>query len=186
MLAIVSVFWRICLFKTGPDVIPGNNFLLGMLVVLNIAVIWTGTMLLQAIAPISPEITNQMNEREIEAMTSSTLIMVRALITVMATIALTWTILSLAGHSNRAAKVLSAIFGCDTLLTILTVAIATLTEPLVPTLTQFAIFGFFVWTLTIVGFIFHRALEISYGFGILTALFVMTFSFAISQVTLNL
>lgn len=185
MIAIVSVFWRICLFKIGPDVIPANNFLLGLLIALNAIVSWSASMLLQALLPISPEITNQIDERELAAMTDGFLLFSRVFVSLASTAALTWGVLAMMGKGARLYKVLCAMFGADLILTVLTTLAVAIGQLLHPMLGQFAILAMFIWTVAVIGFILHRALEISLGLGVAAGLFVMTFSFAISQVALS-
>ena len=185
MTAIVSVFWRICLFKTGPDVIPANNFLLGLLIALNIVISWSATMLLQAVVPISPEVTNQMDAQELAALSDGFLLFARVLVSLASTGALIWGLLNLMSHGARTNKVLCAVFGCDIILTTLTFVTVYIGQTLLPALGQFAMLGTFLWSLSVTGFILHRALEISWGFGIAASLFIMIFSFAISQVAIG-
>mgnify|MGYP001951650403 CR=1 FL=1 len=75
--------------------------------------------------------------------------------------------------------------GADLILTVLTTLAVAIGQLLHPMLAQFAILAMFIWTVAVIGFILHRALEISLGFGVAAGLFVMTFSFAISQVALS-
>ena len=47
------------------------------------------------------------------------------------------------------------------------------------------ILGTFFWNAAVLGFILHKALEISRGLGIAAAVFILIFTIAITQVTLS-
>lgn len=182
MTAIAFIFWRICLFKTGPEVVPANNFLLGSLITLNILVSWLASIVLQAILPISPEATSQISDQELTALTDVSLLITRIVVSLASTAGLIWGVLAIMNFSSRVNKVLCAVFGTDIILTVATTLAVFVGQAVHPMLGQFAILAMFFWTLATMGFILHRALAISLGFGIAAALFVLIFSFAIGQV----
>jgi hypothetical protein len=185
MTALVSMFWRICLFKSGPDVIPANNFLLGLLIAGNGLISWSASMLLQAMLPISPEVTNQVGQQEIAMLSDSWVVLSRVIVSLATTAALVWGILQLTNFADRTSKVLCAVFGTDIILTVFTVAAVIIGQFIHPLLGQFTILAMFFWTVAILGFILHRALAISQGLGIAAGAFILLFSFAITQVALG-
>ena len=185
MTALVSVFWRICLFKSGPDIIPANNFLLGVLIAGNALISWSASMLLQAMLPISPEVTNQVGQQEIVLLSDSWLLFSRVIVSLATTAALIWGALQLTNFADRTTKVLCAVFGTDIILTIFTVVAVLIGQLIHPMLGQFAILAMFFWTIAILGFILHRALAISQGIGVAAGAFILLFSFAITQVTIS-
>ena len=141
-------------------------------------------MLLEPVLAIPPEVTNQMEDAQVLALTDGFSMMVRVVVSLASTAALSWGLLSLMGHGSRINKVLGAILGSDIILTALTAPVVIVGVSLHPVLAQLSILGMFFWTVAVLGFIFHRALEISMGFGIMAGLFVIIFTIAITQVAI--
>jgi len=85
------------------------------------------------------------------------------------------------GLVNRAQQTVTAVFGTDIIMTVLTGIAFAATGAVHETAAVFAITLLTLWSLMIYGFIFHRAMNIHIGFGIAIALFVVIFSVAITQ-----
>ena len=185
MAAIISIFWQICLLKTGPDKLPSSNFLLGLVIVANALLSWSAFMVLQTIVPISSDAASQMSEAQLRALTDGWLLAVRVVVGLACTAAITWGLLSLMNHGQRTNQTLSALYGSDLVLTLLTTTVFFLSQAAPEMIRQLANLGMFFWTVAVFGFVLHRALEISMGFGIAAALFLITFTFIVSQVAVN-
>ncbi len=179
MTAIVSLFWRICTFRCGPDLVPANSYLLALVVLANALVgmlsLWGELQAFsahEALAPLVPQVT---------AMQLVTLTIVEQ----AGCAALTWTVLYLLGFASRFPQTLMALFGVDTIITAAAavgVSVGLGINPLIGGMTE--LFSL-IWRIAAFGYIFHRALNIALGFGIATAIFVMLFSIAIAQVVIN-
>ncbi len=165
MSHLVLVFWRICIFRGGPDAIPANRTLLSIIVILN------------AILSISLYLT--INRTGF--LTAATVVTV----SLAGTAGLVWLIMNVMDLAARFPQTLMALLGVDLLNTVLTgaVALLTLTNEGVLSPTGAAVLAALMfWNLAIFAFIFHRALNIHFGFGLMLAFFVVIFSVAISQV----
>ena len=179
MTAILSVFWRICIFRSGPDVVPTNSILLGLVILANAL---TGIIAWSILEPVIP--TPPPDETaEVAIVSDSLSIVTRAAVSLASTSVLVWLILTLMGFGARFNKTLTALFGTDILITAVATLVIFATMLMSPILGQIAILGWYFWTIGVFGFILHRALEISIGFGIAAAIFVMVFTIAITDVT---
>lgn len=184
MTAIFSAFWQICIFRTGPEVIPASQLLLGLLLIISALVSWAGAMVLQAWLPVSPEVSNQLTEAEIERLSSGLLVFTRVVVGLACTAALIAGLLAVWGYSTRITKTLTAVYGTDIIITTLTVLGMGIGQLFHPMAGQLAITSMFFWNVSVLGFILHKALEISWGFGIVAAIFLMVLTFAVTQVAL--
>ncbi len=166
MKSIFQLFWRICLFRDGPETIPANNVLLlltlianaGMNIVVQLA--WGGE-----------------NVTVLRAITI-------AIVSLAGTGGLVWFVMMLMSLTNRLPQTLTAIFGVEVILTGLSALLLLSSDVLGTGVTRFVITMLTLWSLAVYGFIFHRALNIHIGLGIGMALFVVVFSMAITQTAL--
>lgn len=182
MTAILLVFWRICTFRGGPDLVPASTALLGLVIVANAVTSIVASSFLQTILPSAPP-----GETMEVAVVSDTLVLFTGVVVSLAsTSALIWLLLTLMGFSARIYQTLTAVFGTDIILTTISTLMIFLATSMNTALSQLAFLGMFFWTVGTFGFILHKALEIALGFGIAAALFVLIFTIAITQVTTTL
>lgn len=166
MKSILQLFWRICLFRDGPENIPANNPLLLLVLITNAALnvtvqmIWGGD-----------------NITVLRAMTI-------AIVSLAGTGGLVWFVMLLMSLTHRLPQTLTGIFGVEIILTSLSALLLMLSDSVGVSVTRFVITLLTLWSLAIYGFIFHRALNIHIGFGVGMALFVVIFSMAITQTAL--
>lgn len=166
MKPIFQLFWRICLFRDGPETIPANNFLLLFAVILNaslnvvVQMMWGGD-----------------NVSLLRALTI-------AVVSLAGTGGLVWFVMVLMSLTPRLPQTLTAIFGVEIILTGLSALLLLSSDAIGATVTRFIITALTFWSLAVYGFIFHRALNIHIGFGVAMALFVVVFSMAITQTAL--
>ncbi|NKC00818.1 MAG: hypothetical protein GKR90_20300 [Pseudomonadales bacterium] len=182
MTAILLVFWRICIFRGGPDSVPANTTLLAIVIFASALTSLIASSFLQTILPPPPP-TDVM---DVEIVSSEFNLVTSVVVSQASTAGLVWLILALMSLNSRLYQTLTAVFGTDIILTsvsTLGILIATLVSP---ALSQIAFLGMFFWTVGTFGFILHKALEISLGLGVAAALFVMIFTIAITQVTTSL
>jgi hypothetical protein len=166
MKPIFQLFWRICLFRDGPETIPANNVLLLLAVIINISLnvmvqlVWGGD-----------------NVSMLRALTI-------AVVSLAGTGGLVWFVMLLMSLTQRLPQTLTAIFGVEIILTSFSALLLLSSEAIGTSVTRFVITGLTLWSLAVYGFIFHRALNIHIGFGVGMALFVVVFSMAITQTAL--
>ena len=163
MKSIFLLFWRICTFRSGPDAVPAGGIFTTVVIVLN------------AVANIIVQLV--LGAEQIDLLRAVTL----AVVSLAGTGALVWFVMALMGLVNRVQQTLTAIFGTDIVMTVLTSIAFGATGAFNETIAAFAITLLTLWSLMIYGFIFHRAMNIHIGFGIAIALFVVIFSVAITQ-----
>ena len=163
MKSIFLLFWRICLFQAGPDTVPANTTFTVAVIALNAVVNIVVQLLLGA--------------EQINLLRAITL----AIVSLAGTGALVWFVMALMSLNNRVQQTVTAMFGTDIIMTVLTSIAFLITGEINNTAAVFAITLLTLWSLMIYGFIFHRAMNIHIGFGIAIALFVVIFSVAITQ-----
>ena len=185
MTALVSLLWRICLLRSGPETVPASNFLLGLLIAVNAAISWIATIILQAMIPIPEELSNQLSAEQLAALSDGFLLFTRVVVTLACSATLIWGLLTLMNFQERTNKVLCAVFGTFSILTTVRFIATLIGLTVHPTVVQLVSLGMLFWTVAVLGFILHRALEISNGFGIAAALFILTFTFAVGQVVVT-
>lgn len=176
MTAILSVFWRICLFRSGPDAVPANSALLGLVILANAVVGITAWAIQSSIAPSAPP------SETADVVIVSGLLSVVTVVTVSlaCTSGLVWLILNLMGFSARLVQTLTALFGSDVLITTVATLLIFATTLISTDLAQITSLFAMFWAIGVFGFILHRALEISIGFGIVGAIFVVIFTTALT------
>lgn len=166
MKSIFALFWRICIFSSGPESIPANNILFIVVVAVNA----TLNVLVQFV----------LGGPEASLLRASTM----AIVSLAGTGGLIWFVMMLMNLSNRAPQTITAVFGVDIIMTTLTATLLLGAESIGMTIARFVITLLTLWSLAIYGFVFHRAMNIHIGFGIAMALFVVIFSVAITQTAL--
>ena len=184
MIAIVQAFWRICLFKGGPESIPASNFLLTLVILLNALITFFAGWILQSALP-TPE-SAQLTPEQIATLQSPLATLTRAVIGLVSTAVLVWGMLNLMGHAERVPRTLSAFFGTDAILKILTLLAVLVTLNTSSMLAEISIVALFFWKVATFGFILHRAMSIGVGLGVVAGLFILIFTFAVSQVAIGL
>lgn len=166
MKSIFALFWRICIFNSGPESIPANNTLFIVVVAVNAAV----NVLVQFV----------LGGEDGDLLRASTM----AIVSLAGTGGLIWFVMMLMNLANRAPQTITAVFGVDIIMTTLTATLLLGAESIGMTIARFVITMLTLWSLAIYGFVFHRAMNIHIGFGIAMALFVVIFSVAITQTAL--
>ena len=167
MVAIVSLFWRICLFRCGPDVVPLNTTLTGIVILVN-GLLNVGVLI-------------SMGEPDIDLVQAATI----AIVSMAGTAGLVWFVMLLMNRGQRFAQSITALFGTDVILTLLLALVIGVSSTIHESAALFALTLLRLWSLAVYGFIFHRALEIHIGFGIAMALFVVVFTVAITQTAIS-
>ena len=167
MKSIVLLFWRICIFQTGPDTVPANNAFLVMIIAANALLNIAVQLLLVG-----------QDESLLSAVTL-------AVVSLAGTGGLVWFIMSLMSLGSRVPQTITAVFGVDIIMTIITSILFASAGMIAQNIAVFVITLLTLWSLAVYGFIFHRAMNIHIGFGIAMALFVVIFSVAITQTAIT-
>lgn len=182
MTAILLVFWRICIFKGGPDSVPANTTLLAIVIFISALTSLIASSFLQTVLPPPPPA----DVMDIKVVSSEFSLITSVVVSQASTAGLVWLVLALMSFNGRLYQTLAAVFGVDSIVTAVSTCAIFITTLISPVLSQIAFLGMFFWSVGTLGFILHKALELSLGLGIAAALFVMIFTIAITQVTTNL
>ena len=166
MRFLVSLFWNICLTRKGPEEVPAQYALIGLLILGKIVFV-SGLYL---------ALHSEINGLSL-TLKVATWAVVLGLLTAL--------VLYVADHFERFIPTFGAILGSDLLVTSLYGAILLglsvsgieVSHRLATTLNGVVQ----LWTIFIVGFIMHRALDLDIGLGIIVGLIISIFTLAISQ-----
>lgn len=166
MKAVVQLFWQMCLLRQSPERVPTANWFIVTVVGANIICSLLLSLLLDSSA-------------------STINVLTRLVVTQAANAALVWFALYLRDHPNRFPATITAMFGCDLIITVCFSALVPLTVFLGESGTTLIFLGFMIWSVTVAGFIMHRALSVPLGVGILVAVGMMVLSVAASEVAVS-
>ncbi len=155
MVALVTLFWNICILRIGPESVPGRVWFVLVLLIADMAValLYHHMLLLQ-----DPE--------AVRLTTLQTLGFGLVNIATMAVI--TRSAMSFRGLDNRFLATLTALIGTDLLISIVIVA-ASQVSHLVGLPAFIATSVLFIWGFVVWGFIYHRAFNTTFVIGILIA-----------------
>lgn len=158
MKAVLQMFWRICLFRQSPASVPTQSWFVTTVVVANLATsifvasIIDGTTVLM------------------EAVT-------RVVVGQATYASLVWLATYLRQFPNRFAGTLTALFGCDLLITAVFGILAPIVMPLAGEGISSIIFlAFLIWSLAVAGFILAQALAVQLPIAMLLALGMTVFT----------
>lgn len=176
MKPIFSLFWQICRLKQSPEHVPTQTWFVALVVVANLVCSITVSMLTTAGIATGEEGSG----RELSAMATITGIVVGQTTTAV----LTWVALQLRDLGTRFFATLTALFGCDLLITACFGALLPLLS-LVPAVSPLIFLLFLIWSISVMGFILHRALQIQLPVGILVAVGFSVIGLAMSEVAIG-
>lgn len=162
MKAILNLFWQICLLRQSPAHVPTPTWFVTSVVAAN---------LLGSVAV----------SRGFAADATWLELVTSIIVGQTTTAALVGLGLSLRNLGSRFLTTITAIFGCDLIITVC----FSLVLPLGALLGQFTLtlasVAFLIWSVAVAGFILHRALDVQYLFGIGIAMGISLFSATASQ-----
>lgn len=166
MLTVITFFWRLCTLRAHPGQIPTASWLMVMTAVANLS---ANLLLSMQWAPESTPVR-----------------LATSIVCQQAGLAsLVWIVLYLRSMDRRFAATITALFGCDLLLTGLMGALSPLVLGVSAGVQQNLFLMFFIWSLAIVGHILQRALEIRFVPGVAIAFAVTLLSSAIGNAVLE-
>ena len=145
LVSMFTMFWNLCLLRTGPERMPTTPAFIATVLVLDVAL---------DIAALIP-----LNVVSVAA--------IGAIFATIATIAVaTYGVLSLKGFQARFAATFVAIIGSDVVITLVQLALLPIALVLGEAVLGVVLFASLLWALAVIGFIFQRALEVGRGIGI--------------------
>ena len=163
MKSIFLLFWRICIFQSGPETVPSGNSFVIMVIAVN--------------ALLNVVVQLLLGGDDGSLLRAVTL----AVVSLAGTGGLIWFIMTLMQLGSRVPQTITAVFGVDIIMTTITSVLFAVAGSIEENIAVFVISLLTLWSLAIYGFIFHRAMNLHIGFGIALALFVVIFSVAITQ-----
>ncbi len=166
MLPVITLFWRLCTLRAHPGQVPTAAWFMTMIAVANVSV----SVLLSI--QWSPD--------------SEPMQLATSIVSQQAALAcLIWISLYLRSMDQRFAATVTAIFGCDLFLTGLLGTMSPVVLDVTSGIRQTFLFMFFIWSMTIIGHILHRALEVRFLAGIAIAFGMTLFSSAIGNAVIE-
>ena len=161
MSSIFSIFWNICLLKRGPQHVPTNSLFMLLLIAANLLV------------------STFLNLRLYDEGTAPGVFAFMFANLATAT-GIVWVALYLKKMITRFPQTLSAMVGCDLLLTLLVAIVSLFTGDLKGQLTQGVIVLVGIWSVSVWGYILHHALAITVFQGIFFAITILLASIILS------
>ena len=165
MKALFNLFWQICLLRQSPAAVPANGPFVATVVLANL---------------LCSILVSSGFGSEVNLLTTSTSIIVSQ----TTTAGLVWIALSWAEKADRFVTTITAIFGCDLIITASFALVLPLTS-LFPAMAALVFLLFLVWSISVAGFILHRALKTHLAVGIMVALGMSVMSVALSQLAIG-
>lgn len=162
MRALINLFWQICLLRQSPAAVPANGMFVAVVVAANV---------------LCSVLVSRGFGSEISVVTTVTSILVGH----ATTAGMVWLALYWAGKGDRFITAITAIFGCDLIITACFSLLIPLTAALGDTITGIILVMFMVWSVAVAGFILHRAMDVRFGAGVALALGISLFSVIVGQ-----
>ena len=156
MLIVLYFFWRVCLLRHDPEIVPKHPYFLFLVLMANLAC----SIILSTIISGEPVLR----------MATGVLVSVAALAS------LVYLTCSLRGAGDRFVWTMSVLLGCDLVLT----AIFAVVVPMAQMINEVAVIAayltFMIWSVTVFGFILSRSLKSHMGIGVGLAFSMMLIS----------
>ena len=166
MKSVIQMFWRICLLRQSPAYVPTQGWFVAAVVVANLVTSVIVSLPLEPSIPLLEILTRTVVVQAVYA-------------------ALVWTACILREHPGRFAGTITALFGCDLLITalfgLLLPLLTRVNEP-----TQIVLWaGYFVWSLAVAGFILSKGLTMRFPLAALAALGMTLLATAVAQIAVG-
>ena len=166
MKTVIQMFWRICLLRQSPAQVPTQSWFVATVVVAN--------LLTSVIVSISIDQAATLLE-----------ITTRVVVGQATYAALVWLATYLREFPDRFAGTLTAIFGCDMIITAMFGVLVPIFRAFSDGTLSILSLGFMVWSLAVAGFILAKALSTQIGIGILLALGMTVMTVATGQIAIG-
>ncbi len=165
MKAVFQVFWHICLLRQSPEYVPTRAWFIFSVITANV------------ICEVLVSLTVNAELDVLRGVTSSVVYMTT-------TAALVWLTLQLRTHVERFPATITALFGCDLIITASFAVLRPMADLLNPDAVNTLSVLFLFWSLAVAGFIMQRALNTYYILGIGVAVGITIMSYALSQLSI--
>lgn len=166
MKSIINLFWGICLLRQSPAVVPANGAFVALVVGGNLLVSLAVSLSFEDNPGFGSTITG-------------------IIVGYAVTASLVWLLLGAKGLRDRFLTTIAALFGCDLVITACFGVALPLVNLLGPSAAAFAFLVFLMWSVAVVGFILHRALDVRLAIGIGLALGMSLLSVTVSQIAVG-
>ena len=166
MKAVFQAFWHICLLRQGPEYVPTRTWFVFSVVAANVLCEVLVSLTVNTELDLLPRVTS-------------------SVVYLSTTAALVWLSLQLRELIERFAATITALFGCDLIITVSFALLRPLAELFNPEAANPLFLVFLIWTVAVAGFIMHRALNTNYILGIGVALGIAIMSVALSQLAIG-
>ena len=165
MKAVLQLFWQICRLKQSPEYVPTQTWFVLLVVAANLIC----SVAVSLSAESAPGLLTTINSIVVGQTTTA---------------ALVWVALNLRDLGGRFLATITALFGCDLIITAVFALVLPLTL-LAPTMAPLLFLLFVAWSVSVAGFILHRALQVPLALGIVVALGMSVLSLALSQLAIG-
>jgi len=166
MKDVLQMFWRICLLRQSPAHVPTQGWFVATVVVANL-------------------ITSAVVSLAIDQNVTTLEVVTRVVVGQATYAGLVWLATYLREFPNRFAGTLTALFGCDLIITVMFGALVPIFLYLGENALMILSLGYMVWSLSIAGYILAQALSVRVGIGILVALGMTVLTVATSQTAIG-
>ena len=166
MKTVFQLFWQMCLMRQSPQYVPTQTWFIATIICANI------------VSSVTLGLALDENSRFVTELT-------RIIVGQATNAGLLWLALYLRDFPSRFPATLTALFGCDLIITVCIGVLLPLALSVGAGVTNFIYLAFILWSLAVAGFILHQALNLRVGIGVLVALGMMLLSVAMSQVAVS-
>lgn len=166
MKPILNLFWQICLLRQSPAYVPTPVWFVAFVLLANI---------------IGSTAISYSRDTDLDLLETLTSILVAQ----TTTAALVMLALTLKNLGARFLTTITAIFGCDLLITACFALVLPLSSLLGVVAVNVSVLVFLVWSVAVAGFILHRALQTPLPIGIGVALGISLMSLIMGQVAIG-
>jgi hypothetical protein len=166
MKTVFQMFWRMCLLRQNPAHVPTQSWFVATVIVANL-------------------LTSIIVSFSIEQTATTLEISTRIVVGQATTAALIWLATFLREFPNRFAATLTALFGCDLIITACFGLLVPIVLPFGENALMVLTLAALVWSLSVTGFIVAQALSVQVSIGILLALGIAVLSTATSQLAIG-
>jgi hypothetical protein len=166
MKPILNLFWQICLLRQSPAHVPDHTVFVAAVVIANMV----GSVLVSLTADAAMGLLPTITAVLVNQATTAGLILAA---------------LSLKNLGERFPTTLTAVFGCDLMITACLAAALPIVGLWGEAGTVLAVLAYLVWSVAVAGFILHRALETPLAVGIGVAMAISLVSVTTSQLAVG-
>lgn len=159
MKVVFQMFWRICLLRQSPAYVPTQSWFVATVVAAN--------LLISVLVSVA-----------VDSAAEALIVTTRIVVSQAAYACLVWLAAYLREHPQRFTGTLTALFGCDAIITATFGLLVPLANALDARIINVLSVGFLVWSLAVAGYILSKALAVRLGIGVLLALGMMVLSVA--------